>query len=97
MVQMCCEDIMFVRKIFFLLNTFQLPENSFVRKMVGLPQLLISLVKSQFWFINQVAQFSMDQKLAIELCVKATKSMTVYKRLKKANANKIRMFDLHNV
>ena len=48
MVQMCCEDILLVWKTFFCLSTFQLLENSFVRKMFDWPQSLISLVKSQY-------------------------------------------------
>ena len=48
MVQMRHEDIMLARKIFFHLNTFNLPENSFVSKMLDLLQLLILQVKSQY-------------------------------------------------
>ena len=47
-VQVCCEDILLVQKIFFCLNTSQLPENYFLRKMFDWPQLLVSLVKSQY-------------------------------------------------
>ena len=38
--------------------------------------------------LNQAAQFSTDQRLAVELCVKSRKSMTVHKRLKKTTMNK---------
>ena len=48
MFQLCREYILLVGKTFFCLNTFQLSENSFVRKMFDLPQLLILLVKSQY-------------------------------------------------
>ena len=48
MVQMCGEDILLVRNTFFCLNKIQLSENSFVRKMFDLLQLLISLVQSQY-------------------------------------------------
>ena len=69
-VQMCREDILLVGTTFFCLNTFQFSENS-------LHQLLISQVNLNLWFINQVAQFLTDQKLAAELCEKFTNSMTV--------------------
>ena len=69
-VQMCREDILLVGTTFFCLNTFQFSENS-------LPHLLISQVNLNLWFINQVAQFLTDQKLAAELCEKFTNSMTV--------------------
>ena len=48
MVQIRHEDIMLARKTFFHLNTFNLPEYSFVSKMLDLLQLLISQVKSQY-------------------------------------------------
>ena len=47
MVEMCHENILLVGKTFFCLDTFQLYENSLVRKMHDLPQLLFSQVKSQ--------------------------------------------------
>ena len=56
MVQMIHEDIQLIGKTFFCLNMFQLSENSFVRKMLDLPRLLILQVKSQY-LVNQVAQF----------------------------------------
>ena len=69
-----------VEKTFFY--TFQLSENSFGRKMFDLPQLLISIVKSQYLVINQIAQSSTDEKLPVELFFKSIKSITVNKHLK---------------
>ena len=47
MVQMCRENILLVGKM-LCLNTFELSENYFVRKMFDLPPLLISKTKSQY-------------------------------------------------
>ena len=48
MVQLYGEDVLLVGKTFFCLNTFQVSENYFVRKMFDLLQLLILQVKSQY-------------------------------------------------
>ena len=48
LIQRYCEDILLVGKTFLCLDIFQLFENSYVRKMFDLPQLLVSQVKSQY-------------------------------------------------
>ena len=48
LIQIYCEDILLVGKTFLCLDISQLSENSYVRKMFDLPQLLVSQVKSQY-------------------------------------------------
>ena len=80
------EIFCWLEKLSFCLTTFQLSENSFVKKMFDLHHLLISLLKSLT-----------DQKLAVKQCMKSTKSMIVYKFLKKSTTSKKVMHGLHNV
>ena len=79
-VQVCCEDILLVQKIFFCLNTSQLPENYFLRKMFDWPQLLVSLVKSQYLVYKSHCRILTDQELAVvmSLLFSLQGSSTVY-------------------
>ena len=48
LIQSYYEDILLVGKTFLCLDIFHLSENSYVRKMFNLPQLLVSKIKSQY-------------------------------------------------